>query len=73
MPSFARLPLIKPMLTYHRTTLFCRNLGVLLASGVALPTTLRILVDMMATTQRSARSGRRWSSACATAASCRTR
>jgi general secretion pathway protein F len=48
--QFARLPLIKPILTYHRTTLFCRNLGVLLASGVALPTTLRILVDMMATT-----------------------
>ena len=48
--QFSRLPLIKPILTYHRTTLFCRNLGVLLASGVALPTTLRILVDMMATT-----------------------
>jgi general secretion pathway protein F len=44
------LPLIKPMLTYHRTTLFCRNLGVLLASAVPLTTTLRILVDMMATT-----------------------
>ncbi len=38
------------MLTYHRTTLFCRNLGVLLASAVPLTTTLRILVDMMATT-----------------------
>ena len=38
------------MLTFHRTTLFCRNLGVLLGAGVALPTTLRILVDMMATT-----------------------
>jgi general secretion pathway protein F len=46
----ARLPLIHPMLTYHRTTLFCRNLGVLLASAVPLTTTLRILVDMMATT-----------------------
>jgi general secretion pathway protein F len=46
----SRLPLIKPMLTYHRTTLFCRNLGVLLASAVPLTTTLRILVDMMATT-----------------------
>src|ERR1041385_2815790 len=44
------LPLIKPILTYHRTTLFCRNLGVLLASAVPLTTTLRILVDMMATT-----------------------
>ena len=46
----SRLPLIKPILTYHRTTLFCRNLGVLLASAVPLTTTLRILVDMMATT-----------------------
>ncbi len=47
---FARLPLIHPMLTYHRTTLFCRNLGVLLASAVPLTTTLRILVDMMSAT-----------------------
>jgi general secretion pathway protein F len=46
----ARLPLIRSILTYHRTTLFCRNLGVLLASAVPLTTTLRILVDMMATT-----------------------
>lgn len=44
----SRLPLIRPVLTYHRTTLFCRNLGVLLASAVPLTTTLRILVDMMA-------------------------
>ena len=44
----SRLPLIRPILTYHRTTLFCRNLGVLLASAVPLTTTLRILVDMMA-------------------------
>src|SRR5204863_9438687 len=28
--------------------LFCRNLAVLLAAGVSLPTTLRILADMMA-------------------------
>jgi len=50
MTQVARLPLIKPMLTYHRTTLFCRNLGVLLASAVPLTSALRILVDMMATT-----------------------
>jgi general secretion pathway protein F len=43
----AKLPLIKSILTFHRTTLFCRNLGVLLASAVPLTTTLRILVDMM--------------------------
>src|SRR5437763_3263754 len=48
--QISRLPLIKPILTYHRTTLFCRNLGVLLASAVPLTTALRILVDMMATT-----------------------
>jgi len=48
--QLSRLPLIKPILTYHRTTLFCRNLGVLLASAVPLTTALRILVDMMATT-----------------------
>jgi general secretion pathway protein F len=47
--QLSRLPLIHPMLTYHRTTLFCRNLGVLLASAVPLTTTLRILVDMMST------------------------
>lgn len=46
--AVSRLPLIKPILTYHRTTLFCRNLGVLLASAVPLTTTLRILVDIMA-------------------------
>jgi general secretion pathway protein F len=38
----------------HRTALFCRNLGVLLASGVALTTTLRILVDIMASTGSTA-------------------
>jgi general secretion pathway protein F len=48
MSAVAKLPLIKPILTFHRTTLFCRNLGVLLASAVPLTTTLRILVDMMA-------------------------
>ena len=46
----SRLPLVRPVVIYHRTALFCRNLGVLLGSGVALTTTLRILTDMMATT-----------------------
>jgi general secretion pathway protein F len=46
----SRLPLIRPMLGFHRTALFCRNLGVLLTSGVPLTTTLRILTDMMAAT-----------------------
>jgi general secretion pathway protein F len=46
----SRLPLVRPVLMYHRTALFNRNLGVLLASGVPLTATLRILVDMMAAT-----------------------
>ena len=37
-------------MSFYRTALFCRNLGILLGSGVTLTTTLRILVDMMATT-----------------------
>jgi general secretion pathway protein F len=35
---------------FYRTSLFCRNLGVLLGSGVNLTATLRILVDIMAVT-----------------------
>jgi general secretion pathway protein F len=46
--TFSRLPGIRTILTFHRTALFCRNLGILLGNGVALTTTLRILVDMMA-------------------------
>jgi general secretion pathway protein F len=45
----SRLPLVRPVLGYGRTALFCRNLGLLLASGVTLPASLRILADMMAT------------------------
>ena len=48
MTGLSRLPIIRPVMTFHRTALFCRNLGVLLASGVTLTATLRILVDMMA-------------------------
>ncbi|MDB5578054.1 MAG: type secretion system family protein [Bradyrhizobium sp.] len=44
-----RLPAIRQVMMYYRTSLFCRNLGVLLGSGVNLTTTLRILVDMMST------------------------
>ena len=45
----SRLPLVRPVLGYGRTALFCRNLGLLLASGVTLPASLRVLADMMAT------------------------
>jgi general secretion pathway protein F len=50
----ARLPLIRSVMTFHRTALFSRNLGVLLGAGVPLTITLRILIDMMATTGDSA-------------------
>jgi general secretion pathway protein F len=49
LEGISHLPLVRHVLTYHRTALFCRNLGVLLASGVSPTTTLRILADMMAT------------------------
>jgi general secretion pathway protein F len=49
-----RLPAIRQVMMYYRTSLFCRNLGVLLGSGVNLTTTLRILVDMMSTAGPSA-------------------
>jgi len=50
MSGFARLPLVRTAMTFHRTALFCRNLGVLLGAGVPLTTTLRILVDMLTIT-----------------------
>ena len=50
MTTVSRLPLIRTVMSLHRTALFCRNLGVLLGNGVPLTMTLRILVDMMAST-----------------------
>jgi general secretion pathway protein F len=47
--AVSRLPLVHPVMSYHRTTLFCRNLGLLLSSGVTLTASLRILADMMGT------------------------
>jgi general secretion pathway protein F len=52
--ALTRLPAIRQVMMYYRTSLFCRNLGVLLGSGVNLTTTLRILVDMMSTAGPSA-------------------
>jgi general secretion pathway protein F len=46
----ARTPGIANIFQFYRTGLFCRNLGVLLGSGVNLTATLRILVDIMAVT-----------------------
>lgn len=42
-----RLPLLKWLLMFQTTALFCRNLGVLLSSGMTLSAALRILVEMM--------------------------
>ncbi|WP_315764257.1 MULTISPECIES: type II secretion system F family protein [unclassified Bradyrhizobium] len=46
----ARVPGLAGIFQFYRTSLFCRNLGVLLASGVSLTATLRILIDIMAVT-----------------------
>jgi general secretion pathway protein F len=46
----ANSPGLAGIFRFYRTSLFCRNLGVLLASGVTLTPTLRILVDIMAVT-----------------------
>ena len=48
--GLARLPLVKTALGFHRAGLFCRNLSLLLTSGVTLTATLRVLNDMMAAT-----------------------
>ena len=48
--AVSRVPGISGIFHFYRTTLFCRNLGVLLGSGVNLTATLRILVDIMAVT-----------------------
>lgn len=45
--ALARLPFIRPIMDYRRATLFCRNLSLLLSSGVTLPAALRILADTM--------------------------
>src|SRR6202453_2765165 len=46
----ARTPGIANIFQFYRTSLFCRNLAVLLGSGVNLTASLRILVDIMAVT-----------------------
>ena len=48
--GLSRLPVARSVLTFHHTALFCRNLSVLLGSGVNLTPTLRILADMMVST-----------------------
>jgi general secretion pathway protein F len=50
MTAISGIPGIASVFRFYRTSLFCRNLGVLLGSGVNLTATLRILVDIMAVT-----------------------
>jgi general secretion pathway protein F len=50
MTGLSRLPGIGTIFQFYRTSLFCRNLGILLGSGVNLTATLRILVDIMSVT-----------------------
>jgi len=52
MTQLARLPVISSIFEFHRAALFCRNLSILLGSGVTLTATLRILIDIMAATGR---------------------
>jgi general secretion pathway protein F len=59
MSVVSRTPGIAGIFQFYRTSLFCRNLGVLLGSGVNLTATLRILVDIMAVTG----GGATWSAA----------
>jgi general secretion pathway protein F len=48
--AVSQVPGIAGIFQFYRTSLFCRNLSVLLGSGVNLTATLRILVDIMAVT-----------------------
>ena len=48
-----RLPLLNSVAHFNHTALFCRNLGILLGSGVPLTMTLRILVDMLGTSDNA--------------------
>jgi general secretion pathway protein F len=45
--ALRRLPLARSLLMYYATGLFCRNLGLLLASGLTISATPRILVEIM--------------------------
>src|SRR5206468_2189718 len=52
--ALRRLPVLRTLTMFQKTTLFCRNLDVLLAAGVPLTTTLRILSDIMASIEDGA-------------------
>lgn len=44
----ARLPLVRTIVQYRRSAMFCRNLSILLGNGVTLTAALRIIIDVMA-------------------------
>jgi general secretion pathway protein F len=48
--QLSRLPGIATVFRFYRTSVFCRNLAILLSSGVSLTATLRILVNIMSVT-----------------------
>lgn len=48
--QLSKLPIASTVFNFYRTALFCRNLGTLLGNDVALPATLRILIDIMSVT-----------------------
>ena len=43
----SRLPFVRTVVDYQRATRFCRNLALLVSSGVTLSAGLRILADLM--------------------------
>jgi general secretion pathway protein F len=45
--SMMRLPVLKSLLAFHTTGLFCRNLGLLLSSGITLSAALRVLIELL--------------------------
>jgi general secretion pathway protein F len=45
--AMARMPLLKSLVAFNTTGLFCRNVGLLLGSGTTLSAALRILIDIM--------------------------
>ena len=57
--QLCRLPGIATVFGSYRTSVFCRNLSILLGSGLTLTATLRILVDIMSVTGH----GATWSTA----------
>jgi general secretion pathway protein F len=48
--ALTRLPVVRPIMESLRTSLFCRNLSLMLSNGVSLTAALRILADAMAAT-----------------------